>query len=188
MHLRGHGERPLLQSPDPLGREAPAARRLGDPDHRIRSQEGIGESLDLAGLGAVRQVVGDGADRVAAVEVGGVPGDRALDLPRRQDARPGSLVAETGGDPPAVEPDLLALHPPGLAQALRGQVAVLGLPSCQGCDLHRAGRGTLPGGGDDLGAAGREGPQLLGRELPDVGDALLDRLPLGPEPPGQLVP
>ena len=59
-----------------------------------RGEEGVGEFLDLGGRGAVGQVVGDGLDRLAAVEVGGVGGDRALDLERGQQRRAGPLVAE----------------------------------------------------------------------------------------------
>ena len=126
-----------------------------------RGEEGVGEFLDLGGRGAVGQVVGDGLDRLAAVEVGDVGGDRALDLQRGQQRRAGTLVAEAGADRLAVEADLRAVDSPSLAQALGGEVAVLGLAGRQGRDLHRPRRGALPRRLEDLGATGGEAPQLL---------------------------
>jgi len=96
-------------------------------------------------------------------------------------------VAEPGGDRLAGQPDLGCLRPPRLAQRLLGQVAVLRLPRGQGGDLHLARRGALAGGGEDLGAAGGEGAQLLRAEALDLGDPVADLLPAHPEPAGQLV-
>jgi hypothetical protein len=73
----------------------------------------------------VAEVVGDGADRARAVEVGHMLRDRALDLSLRQDARAGSLMADTAGDPLVGEANLLTLYRPGLARALRGQARSL---------------------------------------------------------------
>ena len=69
-----------------------------------------------------------------------------------------------------------------------GQVAVLGLAGLQGRDLHRAAprrprrrrRGSRRGGSRRRAAPRRSKPL-------DVGDAVVDRLPLDAEPPGQLV-
>ena len=109
--------------------------------------------------GAGGQVLGDGLDRVAAVEVGGVGGDRALDL-RRSERCGRALAAEARGSPRG-QADLLSLGA-SLAQALRGQVALLGPARRQGRDLTARAE-ALAGGLEDLLAAGGEGAQVLGR-------------------------
>jgi hypothetical protein len=158
-------------------------RRLADRDHPVEGEEGVGRLLDLGGRRARPQLIGDRLDHVAAVEVGGVGRQPLLDR-GGHDLRPGHLPHATKGraDGLAVEPDLLRLRPPALAEALVGQVAVLGFPRLQGGDLAGTGGGVRSDGGEDLGTPGREGAEVVGVEALDLGDAVGDLLPADAEP------
>jgi hypothetical protein len=195
--LRSHslrcGQRLALKLPDSPRGVAGAFRALRYLDHGIGREEGVRQALDLGSRRTLGKRVGDGLDRLAAVEVGRRRRDRLAELNLRDGGSLGAadpqrrLGVEGARDRLAVQADLIGPRSPARQQLAVADVALLRLAGGECCDLHRARGGVRARRLEYLRAAGGEGPQVLVGEARDLGDALAGRLPLDPEAAGQLM-
>ena len=172
---------------------------LAEGDDVVRREEGVGQLEDVVDAAAGGERVADGLDHVPASEHRGHggqpvrarhPGEELVGLDAAGDRNgSGPSPVEGVGQRVGVEAEDLGLVPPPGDETGGADVVGLGGPGEVDGVLGGLGAGepVLGEVGFDLGAAGGEGVDEWAGDAGDVGEAVLDRVPLDAEAAGELV-